>query len=251
MQHEYFDQYLHFEQENWWFTSRRRILFHLLRRRFHDQPPLDVLDAGCGTGINLRSLREFGDTTGADRAFEAVRFCSARNEHEVVLSDLVQLALPDNRFDLVTALDVLEHVDDDGAAFAELVRVTRPGGNLLVTVPAFPGLWSDHDEVNHHVRRYKPADFRRLMSRSGCGIEVFTYMNGFLLPVAWCVRTWQQIRRAILHRPPNPHTDFVDYHPVLNTLLALVFTAEVPLVARSLLPFGLSMVCLVRKTVDP
>lgn len=247
MQHEYYDQYLHFEQENWWFTSRRRILFHILRKRFHGLLPLQVLDAGCGTGINLNFLREFGDATGADRAMEAVRFCSARNEPEVVLSDLAHLALPDDRFDLVTALDVLEHIEDDHAAFSELVRVTRPGGHLLITVPAFPGLWSDHDEINHHVRRYRPSELRKLIASTNCQVETFTYMNGFLLPVAWFVRIWQQIRRAVFRRPPSLHADFVDYHPVLNTLLAFVFTAELPLVTRSLLPVGLSLVCLVRK----
>jgi len=247
MHHDYFEQYFHFEQENWWFTSRRRILLHLLHRRFGGQAPAEILDAGCGTGINLRYLRALGRAVGADRAIEAVRFCRSRNEPEVVLSDLTRLALPDERFDLITALDVLEHIDDDQAAIAELVRVTRPGGHLLVTVPAFPGLWSDHDEVNHHIRRYRPSELRRLVAGAGCEIEILTFMNAFLLPVASCVRAWQRVRRAIYRLPPTPHTDFVDYHPVLNTVLALVFTAEVPLVARSLLPFGLSLVCLARK----
>jgi len=245
----YYREYFFFEQDNWWFVSRRRILLAVLRRFLPRRSDLDILDAGCGTGINLDYLAEFGRVTGADDAEEAIAFCRKRGNDRVSRADLTRLdGWPDDRYDLVTALDVVEHIDDDRAAVRELVRVTRPGGHLLVTVPAFPGLWSDHDEVNHHKRRYRGREIRDLLASNGCDVVRFTYMNAFLFPVAWLVRTWQQARRRVLGPTSHPpRTDFVDYHPVVNGLLTAIFTAEIPLVTGIGLPFGLSAVCLARK----
>jgi len=245
----YYREYFFFEQDNWWFVSRRRILLSVLRTALHRPHGLEILDAGCGTGINLDYLAEFGRVTGVDVAEEAIEFCRRRGHDDVRRADLTRLdGWRDGEFDLVTALDVIEHIDDDRAAVREIVRVTRPGGHLLVTVPAFPGLWSDHDEVNHHQRRYRGREIRELLAANGCDIVRFTYINTFLFPVAWVVRTWQQARRRLFGPPAHPpRTDFVDYHPVVNALLLAVFTAETPLVTTTGLPFGLSALCLARK----
>lgn len=249
MERTYYREYFFFEQDNWWFVSRRRILMAVLRRYLPPRRDLEILDAGCGTGINLDYLAEFGRVTGVDGSAEAIEFCRKRGHDGVVQADLTRLdGWADGRFDLVTALDVLEHIDDDRSAVRELVRVMRPGGMMLVTVPAFPGLWSAHDEVNHHKRRYRGAEIRQLLASHGCDLERFTYMNTFLFPLAWLVRTWQQARRRILGPSSHPpRTDFVDYHPVINALLLAIFTSETPLVTTSGLPFGLSALCLARK----
>ena len=249
MERSYYREYFFFEQDNWWFVSRRRILLAVLRRFLPRPSELEILDAGCGTGINLDYLGQLGHVTGTDASDEAIEFCRTRGNDRVVRADLTNLAgWPDDRYDLVTALDVVEHIEDDHAAVRELVRVTRPGGHLLVTVPAFPGLWSEHDEVNHHKRRYRGHEIRELLTANGCDIVRFTYMNAFLFPVAWLVRTWQQIRRSLSGpRAHPPRTDFVDYHPIVNGLLTAIFTSEVPLVTGPGLPFGLSALCLVRK----
>lgn len=252
MERTYYREYFFFEQDNWWFVSRRRLLLALLRKAVPSRRDLDILDAGCGTGINLDYLSEFGTVTGVDGSEDAIAFCRQRGHDDVVQADLTRLdGWPDDRFDLVTALDVVEHIEDDRAAVRQLVRVTRPGGLLLVTVPAFPGLWSEHDEVNHHKRRYRGAEIRALLASQGCDLVRFTYMNAFLFPVAWLVRTWQQMRRRIAGPPRHPpRTDFVDYHPVVNAMLLAVFTSEMPLLTGPGLPFGLSAVCLARKRIS-
>jgi SAM-dependent methyltransferase len=249
MERSYYQEYFFFEQDNWWFVSRRRILLALMRRSLPVRRGLRVLDAGCGTGINLEYLTEFGTVTGVDFADEAIEFCRRRGNDGVRKADLTHLdGWPDGEWDLVTALDVVEHIDDDRAAVRELVRVTKPGGHLLVTVPAFPALWSEHDEVNHHRRRYRASELRALLEGSGCELVRFTYMNSLLFPIAWIVRTWQRARRRVLGPPDHPpRTDFVDYHPVVNALLQAAFTSETPLVTTVGLPFGLSLVCLARK----
>ena len=248
MERSYYQEYFFFEQDNWWFVSRRRILMSLLRKHLPRGAPLEILDAGCGTGINLEYLAEFGNVVGADISEEAIEFCRRRGSRSVRRADLRALEWSDGTFDLVTALDVIEHIDRDDAAFRELARVTRPGGHLLVTVPAFPALWSEHDEINHHMRRYRGDQIRDLVRRNGCEIVKFTYMNTFLFPVAYAARTWQQVRKRVFGESPHPpRTDFVDYHPVVNALLTAIFTAEVPLVTLAGLPFGLSILCFARK----
>lgn len=253
MERSYYQEYFFFEQDNWWFVSRRRILLSLLRRHLGGQRGLEVLDAGCGTGINLDYLAEFGRVHGVDFAPEAIEFCRKRGQDGVRRADLRNLeGWGDGEFDLTTALDVIEHIDDDRATVRELVRVTKPGGHILVTVPAFPELWSEHDEINHHQRRYRAHEVLALMEGAGCEVVRKTYMNTFLFPVAWAARSWQQIREKMFGPPKRPpKTDFVDYHPVVNALLTAIFTAETPLVQSVGLPFGLSYVCLARKRRVP
>ena len=248
MERSYYQEYFFFEQDNWWFVSRRRILVSLLRHFLPRRNDLQILDAGCGTGINLEYLAEFGNVVGADNSEEAIEFCRKRGNASVVRTDLCDLEWKDDHFDLVTALDVIEHIDRDEVAVRELARVTKPGGHLLVTVPAFPALWSEHDEINHHRRRYRAATLRDLLLSHGCEIVKFTYMNAFLFPIAYAVRTWQQLRHRIFGKSAHPpRTDFVDYHPVVNAILTAIFTAETPLVTFAGLPFGLSIVCIARK----
>jgi SAM-dependent methyltransferase len=248
LERSYYQEYFFFEQDNWWFVSRRRILISLLRQSLPRGGGVQILDAGCGTGINLEYLAEFGDVVGADSSEEAIEFCRKRGNASVVRTDLCDLEWKDDHFDLVTALDVIEHIDRDDLAVRELVRVTKPGGHLLVTVPAFPGLWSEHDEINHHRRRYRADTVRDLLRKNDCDIVKFTYMNTFLFPIAYAVRTWQQLRDRIFGKSAHPpRTDFVDYHPVVNAMLTAIFTAETPLVTFAGLPFGLSIVCFARK----
>jgi len=248
LERSYYHEYFFFEQDNWWFVSRRRILMSLLRKFLPPGRNLDILDAGCGTGINLEYLAEFGEVAGADFSEDAIEFCRKRGKNTVHRADLCDLDWEDDHFDVVTALDVIEHIDRDGDAVRELVRVTKPGGHILVTVPAFPALWSEHDEINHHRRRYRRSEILDLMRRNDCEIVKFTYMNSFLFPIAYTVRTWQRLRRRIFGESSHPpRTDFVDYHPVVNGLLTAIFTAETPLVTFAGLPFGLSILCFARK----
>jgi ubiquinone/menaquinone biosynthesis C-methylase UbiE len=148
----------------------------------------------------------------------------------------------------VTALDVIEHIDEDERALRELVRVTKRGGHLLIAVPAFPELWSEHDEVNQHVRRYRARALRDLVTRSGCSIRRFSYMNTALFPLAVGARAVQQIRRRLLGATSGaPKSDLVAYPAAINGLLTAIFAAESPFVRTIGLPCGLSIVCLARK----
>src|SRR5262245_484724 len=147
----YEDFFHHLEERHWWFVGRRKIVFDLIQR--YALQPARILDAGCGTGYTGRELRRFGEIYAFDVAPEAVTHAAARGL-TVKQGELTAIPYADGDFDLVTALDVLEHVENDRLALAELWRVMKTGGTLLFTVPAYHFLWSPHDEVNNHKRRY-------------------------------------------------------------------------------------------------
>lgn len=170
------------EDAHWWFRGRRAVIEALLRRA---QPPPGsrrVLDAGCGTGRNLELLAGVGPAEGVDPSAQAVEFCRRRGLSEVSQGDVQALPFEDARFGLVCATDVLEHVDDDAAALAEMRRVAAPGAALLLTVPAYRWLWSAEDERLEHRRRYTLAGLRGLAAANGWGPAFGTYFNLVLLP---------------------------------------------------------------------
>jgi len=245
---DYYAKYYEFENHSWWFVSRRKILREVLRR--HLPPagnPRTILDAGCGTGINLALLAEFGEVLGVDRSEEAIRFCRLRGADNVRQAEIERLPFADNTFSLVTALDVLEHISDDVRALSEIVRVCRMSGHVLITVPVFPTLWCEHDEINHHVRRYEPARIRELVSESGLLIVHQSFMNTWLLPAAL---VWRWRRRFVSWFAKNPdlaRADNMHHHRWINRLLTAIFSSEAPLVAGRGLPLGLSLVILARK----
>ena len=169
MEQHYYAEYRAVEDRHWWFLGRRAILLGLLDRHVPvGDPAKRVLDVGCGTGAMLQQLDRYGTVDGVDADEDAVRFCKGRGLDSVRLLENGSLPFDSGTFDLVTALDVIEHIDDDSAMLAEIHRVLRPGGTFLVTVPAFQSLWGPQDEISHHSAATGPARLRRAC-RGGLG----------------------------------------------------------------------------------
>jgi SAM-dependent methyltransferase len=249
---DYYAEYYEFENNNWWFVSRRKIIRALLQRRLPSNPVgWNILDAGCGTGINLALLSQFGKVLGVDCSNEAIRFCHLRNEKNVHAARLEELPFENAAFNLITALDVLEHIENDDQAMREVTRVCAPGGYVLITVPVFPSLWGEHDEVNEHVRRYEPKRIQKLLLQNGFEIIHRSFMNTWLLPAVFFWRWWLKLRRRFarsnneLARPDNMH-----HHPFPNRILTTIFSSELPLIIRMGLPIGLSFIVLAKKKID-
>jgi len=242
MEQDFYPAYYELEGRHWWFLGRRRLFLRLLEQEL-PAGRLDILDFGCGTGAFLEHLERFGAVSAVDSDPSAVAFCHARGRGEVQLVPPgTPLPFADDAFDLVTTLDVIEHVDDDVAALAELRRVLRPGGRLLVAVPAFMFLWGKQDEVSHHRRRYTARSLRRALAESGFRVDRTSYFNTVLFPPIAAVR----LGRRLLRRPGAGQSDFELGPARLNRLLAAVFGAEAGLVARRDLPFGVSLLALAR-----
>ena len=173
-EHEYGAMY-RLEDVYWWFIARRQLAVEVLTRELASRPEAEILDVGCGTGSNLEAFSGLGHATGVDMSPEALSFCRARGARRVTFSEIERLPFADASFDVVTAMDVLEHVDDDLAALAELRRVLRPGGLLLATVPAYGFLWSEHDEALKHRRRYTAHELRNKLTVRDFAVERTSY----------------------------------------------------------------------------
>src|ERR1044072_7278979 len=189
------------EEKHWWYLGRRRIIQSLVEKicaTLNNGRPR-ILDVGCGTGANLKMLKKFGEAEGVDISPQAVEFCRERGLDSVKLGAIEHLPYESNSFDLVTALDVIEHLDDDVAGLREMLRVLRPDGRLLVFVPAFMFLWGVQDDVSNHRRRYTLPHLLKAVEAAGFSIEWSSYANvSFFLPVLLVrsVMRWLGLRAA-------------------------------------------------------
>jgi SAM-dependent methyltransferase len=226
------------DDRHWWYRGRRRILRATLDS-LELPAPCRILDAGCGSGRTLDELAGYGDACGVDVSPAAVSATRARG-HEAHVGSVEDLPLPDASFDLVTCLDVIEHTRDDRRTLHELRRVTRPGGALLLTVPAHPTLWSAHDEANHHYRRYTRGSLIDAAIDADWTVSEATYFNAALLAPAAVVRLARR-------RAPAGRSELALTPPVLDRLLELPSRAEAALLrSGARLPAGLSLLAVVR-----
>ena len=229
------------QETHWWFRARGKILARLLRRFVPAGGR--VLEVGAGTGANLPLLEGFGTVTALEPNPFAADHLARRFEVEVVREAVPAATHPSLRgFDLIAALDVLEHIEEETRALEFMVRRLRPGGWLVVTVPAFAWLWSSHDERLRHKRRYRRPELAAKLARAGLAVEFQSYFNCLLFLPALAVRLLDRHRPGVAQagakRPPA----------ILNRCLEFTFGLEAGLLEYLRLPFGLSIVALARKT---
>ncbi len=241
-EHEYQQMY-DIESFYWWFIARRKLIREVVSTHSNDPAHTTILDVGCGTGLNHEMLSEFGLVFGTDSSEEALKFSRKRNVQNLVLSDAEALQFADETFEVVTALDVLEHVNDDLKALAEIWRVTKPDGLLIITVPAYGFLWSEHDEALHHRRRYAAHELRNKLVNAGFEVERSTYFISLLFFPILFMRIVQNLRKQSL----RPRTSHVILPKWLNALLVKILDFERWFLRFSNLPFGVSIVCTARK----
>ena len=232
------------DEHHWWYRGRRRVI-----RAELDRLPLPagarILDAGCGSGRTLVELAGYGgEVSGIELNDDAAELARRRGLGDVHVGRLEELPWDDGVFDLITCLDVIEHVPDDVTALAELRRVARRGGWLLVTVPAYQALWSRHDEANHHFRRYSRSMLRGAARSAGWEIERVSSFNSLLLAPAAAVRLAQRRMGA-----RNGHSNDLDLGPAwLNDVLERPLALEASWLARGrTLPLGLSLLAVLRR----
>ena len=231
------------EDSYWWYVGRRYLVKSCLRRLLRAQKsPAKILDVGCGTGATLTILDQFGEAWGCDLSPESLAFCRQRGHARLKQCPAEALRFEDGEFVVVTCLDVLEHVDDQ-AAVRELRRVCKPGGRLLIAVPAYQFLWSGHDEALHHKRRYTAGQLKRLLTGGGLQVERLTYIITFLFLPILVFRLLQKLRP----RRGNPQTDHIILPKPLNDLLIAILRLETSLVSWLRLPFGVSVFCICRR----
>lgn len=234
------------EERFWWYVGMRRVWQGLFERLPRAPRDLDILDAGCGTGINLTWLERFGRVTGLDISDEALRFCATRrgSSERLVAGSITALPFADASFDRVTAFDSVCQVDDDRAALAEIHRVLRPGGFVFLNLPAFEWLRSEHDAAVHLRHRYTRPELRAKLSGAGFARPVITYANALLFPAAAAVRL---ARRGHAHDSVSARSDLRPLPAPINAILTAALSIEALLLRSLAFPFGLSLVAYAAK----
>jgi SAM-dependent methyltransferase len=231
------------EGSHWWFVGRRRIISSFIEKICRDMGKARprILDVGCGTGANLEMLAQYGEAEGVDVSQEALAFCRERGLRNVRQGAAERLPYDDESFDLVTALDVVEHLDDDTAGLREMRRVLKPGGRAMLFVPAFMFLWGVQDDVSHHRRRYTLAGLSAAVRAAGFEVERVTYANiSFFGPIL----LGRLLMRATGVRPASENNINVS---ALNGVLGRLLGAESTLLRRLNFPFGVSAICVARR----
>ncbi|UZK68318.1 class I SAM-dependent methyltransferase [Sphingomonas sp. S1-29] len=236
-----YDRMAAHDTTHWWYRARRDILADYVAREGGLPADARILEIGCGTGHNLPMLARFGEVDAIEIDPAAAEFASARLGKPVGTAPLPQLTgVARGSYDMVAVLDVVEHIEDDVGALRGIADTLKPGGRVLITVPAHPWMWSAHDVVNHHHRRYSKATLGAALSGAGLTHNGLRYFNSLLFPLAVGARAVGKLTGkddSDDSPPPKP----------LNALFQAVFGLERHLIGRVPMPPGLSLITIARK----
>ncbi len=244
MDHDVYRRMAEIQDRHWWYEGRREILATIIGR-LNLPPSIRILEAGCGPGANLKMLSHFGEVSAFEPDDFAINYCREHSgiPQERLGTGFLPAPIPFSEpFDIVGAFDVIEHVDADLESLKALCQLTKPGGYALFTVPAYQFLWSQHDVVNHHKRRYVRGDFAALLKSAGYNVNYISYYNTVLFPAVVAVRFLKKILK--LQDKPDEALPRLD---IINHLLRLIFTAEKFLLGHVPLPFGVSIIAICQR----
>jgi ubiquinone/menaquinone biosynthesis C-methylase UbiE len=232
------------ENTYWWFQGRKRIILNLVRKHV---PGLNlkarVLDVGCGTGLILEALHSYCRPIGLDFSHKALLYCRDRKLNLLILGNVDILPVSAESCDVVLALDLLEHIEDDSALMRDFHRIIKPGGYLMLTVPAHQFLWSEHDEALSHYRRYSYLQLLAMIREAGFRPVKTSYAISFVfLPIVVF-----RLAQKIFKKRQEPKTHLIRLPGAANKILIWLLLIEGFLLKFINLPFGVSIICLARK----
>jgi ubiquinone/menaquinone biosynthesis C-methylase UbiE len=247
MQHDYYAAYYDLERQHWWFVAREKIISNYIKKLINEnqlnKTDLKILNVGCGPGRSSQYLSDFGTVVSLEYDKYCCEFASEKTGLKIINGSITELPFQDQSFDLVCAFDVIEHVEDDQLAVFEMKRVAKNKGIIFITVPTFMSLWSHHDVINHHFRRYKLNQVEVLFENQENGNKIFTsYFNFFLFPPIYLIRTISNLIKSGNNRPGSG-SDFETFKPgFLNNLLLKIMSFESNIINQNRkLPFGVSL----------
>lgn len=242
MEEQLYRKFYEIETTHWWFSARQKIVLDIIQNRLALPHDAKVLDIGCGTGAVLAEFVRLYEAYGTDTSPIAIDYCHKRGIANAFHCALETFPLSDLRFDLITFLDVIEHVDEDVGLLKQACHRIRQNGHILVTVPAYEFLWSQHDDLNHHKRRYTKSTLIHVLRESGLTVEMCSYYNTILFPTA----LFKRLSEKFIKSKEDTTLDLPA--PIMNATLKSVFGFERFLLRRFSLPFGLSLIALAKKS---
>jgi len=234
----YEDLYLQ-EEKHWWHISKRNTIKRMLAAFLPNKKP-QILDIGCGTGKTMEMLSSFGIVWGLDKSKIALSFCRKRGGfRHLTLGEVTDRTFKNDFFDVITMLDVLEHTEEN-ATLRETNRILKPGGIMILTVPAYQWLWSTWDEVLKHKKRYTKHDLKTVVEKHGFEVIRASYMYSFLvMPIYFF--------RKLKSRNKTYESDFSTNPSIFNIFFTLLSNIERYLVVRGWVPFGTSLILVCKK----
>lgn len=241
MHSEEYERMYRLEDSYWWFVGRHELALGFMREAFPSRSDLTVLDIGCGTGAMSKKLTPWGRVVSADYSSLALSYSRRRGLDRLCVSDAMRLPFQSATFDVVFALDVLEHVKDDEAALCEIQRVVKPGGLVMATVPAYQSLWSSHDVALMHYRRYVAHQVAERVTRAHLRVRRLSYAMTLLFPIVWV------FRRLLDRRRGEPKASLVNVPGFANSLLIHLLGIENALIRHVRLPFGVTVFCMAER----
>jgi len=245
----YYKEYFKLERKHWWFKARLNILDTLFNLEIPKNDSITILNAGAATGATSIMLKKYGSVTSLEYDKTCSEFLSSILDEEVLNESLTDLTLDDKSLDVVCAFDVIEHIENDQKAIKEANRVLKDDGYIFLTVPAFNILWSTHDDINHHYRRYSLKKLNRILKENGFEVEYSSYFNFLLFAPILAIRLFSKLipaKKSI----ESTGSDFEKFNSnrFLNQLLYKIFMSEIFLLKRKIrLPFGVSAIIIGRK----
>lgn len=245
MQQDYYKEYYNYERQHWWFVAREKLIIQAIKSHvlvLNNNVSFRILNIGCSTGRSSEYLAQFGEVTSLEYDKECCDFTTQKTGLQIINGSITELPFKDKSFDLVCAFDVVEHVEDHTKAIEEMKRVADNNGILFITVPAFMSLWSHHDVINHHYRRYKSNEIKKLFNSNNDGRELFaSYFNFFLFPPIYLVRILSNYLK-LGEKRSGSGSDFETFNPgILNKILYSIMNFENIFIKNNIkLPFGVS-----------
>jgi len=242
MEKQVYQEMFDIEETHWWYRGLRDLVFSSIRRVLGEKSEMKILDAGCGTGIVMKSLSDYGTPFGIDISSSAIKFCRERGLNNVAGGSVSALPFQDNSFDLVLSLDVLGHeAVNETQAIEEMYRVLKKGGILLTNAAAHAYLWRNYDERWGWKRRYSKNELRTKLEKSGFETLKISYHLALLFPVLVFFKLINSVCRV------QAHNDLKPVFGPLNALLYGLLRIENLLLKRINVPIGTSIFCISKK----
>jgi len=242
MQTQLYDYFHQIEDSHWWFQARKDIILRLISQFSAKGGKADILDIGCGTGMMLQALKAYGSVWGLDKSTEAIAYTKSKVPDAHLTLGSFPDQIPEKQFDIVTVLDVLEHIESDTHAIKALNSLLKPEGIAIITVPAYQSLWTAHDDINEHKRRYTAPELTKKIHDSGLQIQKISYYDTFLfLPIVAA-----KLAKRIL-RDQKPHITATPLSDIINIPLRSIFSSEKYFLPYIDFPFGISIIAVLSK----
>lgn len=238
------DELSSFAEENWWHQGRRKILCDMMKKMVGNKQDKQILDVGCGPGGTSSHFLEFGKVIGMDSSISAIKHALKKRLDDVFISTIDSQPIQGEIFDIITALDVIEHIKDDSKALIELKRIMKKDGVIIITVPAFQFLWSERDIALSHFRRYTIDSLTRTLSESGFRVMRISYFFSFVFPLFFIQRALNGFKVS----KKKPKNIVIRFPNTINNLLNKLMSIENLLLKKFNLPFGTSIICIAKRT---